>query len=225
MGSLDPACTCAYIGRGIARGRPRKSSRNKHPHSNLNVTIIAVLIEHASVALARAAQRHRARRGAELVVEARCVLQSQCTAHRGSCRAHTTLFPAPIAPHSLVSTDTRTCAPRHSLSVLLEVPFTATHDQVIGRARGRWVFVDPGAQPGTAAAAPRQRARRTLAGSAAALPGSAAALPGWDPTFDVPKELQHNKNNKSQILGLANGPHLEEWKIMALRTTNQARAA
>ena len=108
---------------------------------------------------------------------------------------------------------------------MLEVPFTATHDQVIGRARGRWVFVDPGAQPGTAAAAPRQRARRTLAGSAAALPGSAAALPGWDPTFDVPKELQHNKNNKSQILGLANGPHLEEWKIMALRTTNQARAA
>ena len=37
----------------------------------------------------------------------------KCTAHRGSCRAHATLFPAPTNPHSLVSADTQTCAPRH----------------------------------------------------------------------------------------------------------------
>ena len=90
------------------------------------------------------------------------------------------------------------------------------HEQMIGRARGRWVFVDPGAKPGTAAAAPRQRARRTLTGSA-----TLEALPGWDPAFDVPMALQHNKNNNSQILGLATGPHLDAWKVMALRTTNQ----
>ena len=99
---------------------------------------------------------------------------------------------------------------------LLEVHSTATHEQMIGRARGRWVFVDPGAKPGTAAAAPRQRARRTLTGSA-----TLEALPGWDPAFDVPMALQHNKNNNSQILGLATGPHLDAWKVMALRTTNQ----
>ena len=154
------------------------------------------------------------------------VCSSRNAQHTVAAAEHT----PPCSPHPSTHTHSYPPTREHAhrgttLSVLLDVPFTATHDQVIGRARGRWVFVDPGAQPGTAAAAPRQRARRTLAGSAAALPGSAAALPGWDPTFDVPKELQHNKNNKSQILGLANGPHLEEWKIMALRTTNQARAA
>ena len=106
--------------------------------------------------------------------------------------------------------------PRTYSKRLLEVHSTTTHEQMIGRARGRWVFVDPGAKPGTAAAAPRQRARRTLTGSA-----TLEALPGWDPAFDVPMALQHNKNNNSQILGLATGPHLDAWKVMALRTTNQ----
>jgi len=51
-------------------------------------------------------------------------------------------------------------------------------------------------------------------------PAALAAPPGWDAAFDVPKELQHNKTNNSQILG-ASGPHLEAWKKLALRTTNQ----
>lgn len=37
----------------------------------------------------------------------------------------------------------------------------------------------------------------------------------------MPKDLQPNQTNKSQILGVASGPHLEQWKDMALRTTNQ----
>ena len=122
----------------------------------------------------------------------------------------------PNNPPSLTSTPHALKHRGTGRSALLEVHFTTTHEQMIGRARGRWVFVDPGAKPGTAAAAPRQRARRTLTGSA-----TLEALPGWDPAFDVPMALQHNKSNNSQILGLATGPHLDAWKVMALRTTNQ----
>jgi len=77
---------------------------------------------------------------------------------------------------------------------------------VIGRSRGRWVFVEPAGIPGMPAAAPRQRVRRQLPIVA---------------TGDAPDVVMTERHNKSSINQVAAGPHLDAWKEVALKTTNQ----
>ena len=92
-----------------------------------------------------------------------------------------------------------------------ESPLWWSNLPIVGRARGRWVFSDielP--QSGTAGSLPRQRARRTLDASSAIH----VQLPdGVDMT---------ERHNKSSINTIAEGPHLDQWKEFALKTTNQA---
>jgi len=77
---------------------------------------------------------------------------------------------------------------------------------VIGRARGRWVFIEPQGIPGMPAAMPRQRVRRSL-------PLTNAA--------DMPELDMSERHNKSSINQVAAGPHLEQWKEVALKTTTE----
>ena len=96
-------------------------------------------------------------------------------------------------------------------AVFAESPIWWSNLPIVGRARGRWVFSDVELpKGGTAGSLPRQRARRTLDASGA----MNVQLPdGMDTT---------ERHNKSSINTIAEGPHLDQWKEFALKSTNQA---
>jgi len=76
---------------------------------------------------------------------------------------------------------------------------------VVGRARGRWVFIEP-----EGLSYPRQRARREI-----------LDVPSVD-DLDIPDEdAAVERHNKCQHFKPLKGPQLHAWKQFALRTTNQ----
>ena len=76
---------------------------------------------------------------------------------------------------------------------------------VVGRARGRWVFVEP-----EGLNYPRQRARREILN-----------VPSVD-DLDIPDEdATVERHNKCQHFKPLKGPQLHAWKQFALRSTNQ----
>ena len=92
-----------------------------------------------------------------------------------------------------------------------ESPLWWSNLPIVGRARGRWVFSDvalPGS--GLAGSLPRQRARRTLDASGVINVQLPAGMDGVE------------RHNKSSINTIAEGPHLDQWKEFALKSTNQA---
>ena len=90
-----------------------------------------------------------------------------------------------------------------------EVPAWWSQVPIVGRSRGRWVFHEPKDIPGAMGAMPRQRVRRQL--DASAMVG--LEVPGLDMT---------ERHNKSSINTIAEGPHLDQWKEFALKSTNTA---
>jgi len=78
------------------------------------------------------------------------------------------------------------------------------HLPVVGRARGRWVFIEPEGLP-----YPRQRARREL-----------LDVDNLD-ELDLPEESNVARHNKSQHFKPVKGVALQHWKTFCLRSTNQ----
>jgi hypothetical protein len=92
-----------------------------------------------------------------------------------------------------------------------ECPLWWSNLPIVGRARGRWVFSDVALpDAGLAGSLPRQRARRTLDASGAI-------------NVQLPEGMDGvERHNKSSINTIAEGPHLDQWKEFALKSTNQA---
>ena len=92
-----------------------------------------------------------------------------------------------------------------------EAPLWWSNLPIVGRARGRWVFSDVALpEAGLAGSLPRQRARRTLDASGAI-------------NVQLPEGMDGvERHNKSSINTIAEGPHLDQWKEFALKSTNQA---
>lgn len=88
---------------------------------------------------------------------------------------------------------------------LHEVPSWWAALPIVGRARGRWVFVEPNGLE-----YPRQRARREMQPF------------GRLDDLDLPETVQVERHNKSQHFKPLKGPNLEAWKSFCLQTTNQA---
>ena len=92
-----------------------------------------------------------------------------------------------------------------------EVPKWWENLNPVSRSRGRWVFSDVALpEAGNPGSLPRQRARRTLDASGAV-------------NIQLPEGMDGvERHNKSSINTIAEGPHLEQWKEFALKSTNTA---
>ena len=85
-----------------------------------------------------------------------------------------------------------------------EIPSWWAALPVVGRARGRWVFIEP-----EGLSHPRQRARREI-----------LDVPSLD-DLDLPDDEHVERHNKSQHFKALKGPGLHAWKEFCLKTTNQ----